>query len=173
MISLHFQGKPSNIKVIQVYALTSNVEEADWMVLGWSPRPSRTNTQKRYSFHHRGLEYKNMKSRDTWNNRKVWPWSTKQRKAKANRVLPREQPGHSKHPLLTTREKTLHMDITRWLTSKSDWLYSLQPKMEKLDTVNIKQDQELTTARIMNSLLPNSDINWRKYGKPLDHSGMT
>ena len=27
---------------------------------------------------------------------------------------------HSKHPLPTTQEKTLHMDITRWSTSKSD-----------------------------------------------------
>ena len=30
-----------------------------------------------------------------------------------------------------------------------------------------------TVAQIMNSLLPNSDLNWRKWGKPLDHSGMT
>ena len=29
MISVHFQGKPFNIKVIQVYALTSNTEEAE------------------------------------------------------------------------------------------------------------------------------------------------
>ena len=29
MISVHFQGKPSNITVIQVYALTSNAEEAE------------------------------------------------------------------------------------------------------------------------------------------------
>ena len=36
-----------------------------------------------------------------------------------------------------------------------------------------KQDQELTVAQIMNSLLPNSDLNWRKWQKPLDHSGMT
>jgi len=36
-----------------------------------------------------------------------------------------------------------------------------------------KQDQELTVAQIMNSLLPNSDLNWRKWGKPLDHSGTT
>ena len=28
MISVHFQGKPFNITVIQVYALTSNAEEA-------------------------------------------------------------------------------------------------------------------------------------------------
>ena len=29
MISAYFQGKPFNIMVIQVYALTSNVEEAE------------------------------------------------------------------------------------------------------------------------------------------------
>ena len=29
MISVHFQGKPFNITVIQVYALTSNAEEAE------------------------------------------------------------------------------------------------------------------------------------------------
>ena len=28
--------------------------------------------------------------------------------------------GHRKHPLPTTQEKTLHMDITRWSTPKSD-----------------------------------------------------
>ena len=30
----------------------------------------------------------------------------------------------------------LHMNITRWSTLKSDWLYPLQPKMEKLYTVS-------------------------------------
>ena len=35
-----------------------------------------------------------------------------------------------------------------------------------------KQDQEITVVQIMNSLLPNSDLNLRKCGKPLDHSGM-
>ena len=43
---------------------------------------------------------------------------------------------NSKHPLPTAQEKTLHMDITRRSTPKSDWLYSLQPKMEKLYTVS-------------------------------------
>ena len=42
MISVHFQGKPFNITVIQVYDPTSNA----WMVL-WRPtRPFTTNTQK-------------------------------------------------------------------------------------------------------------------------------
>ena len=40
--------------------------------------------------------------------------------AKTNRVLPRKCTGHSKHPLPTTQDKTLHMDITRWSTLKSD-----------------------------------------------------
>ena len=44
----------------------------------------------------------------------------KMNRAKANRVLPRECTGHSKHSLPTTREKTLRQDITRWPTSKSD-----------------------------------------------------
>ena len=39
--------------------------------------------------------------------------------------------------------------------------------MEKLYTGSKKEkkkkkDQELTVAQIMNSLLPNSDLNWRK-----------
>ena len=102
----------------------------------WKPkRPSRTNTQKRCPFHYRRLECKSRKSRDAWNDRQVWPWRTEWSRAKANRVLPRECTGHSKHHLPTTQEKTLHMDITRWSTPNSDWLYSLQPKMEKLYTV--------------------------------------
>ena len=137
MISVHFQGKPFNITVIQVYAPTSNAEEAEveWFyedlqdLLGLTPK-------KRCPFHYRGLECKSRKSRHTWSNRQIWPWSTEWSRTKANRVLPRECVGHSKHPLPATQEKTLHMDITRWLTPKSDWLYSLQPKMEKLCTVS-------------------------------------
>ena len=88
------------------------------------------------SFSYRGLECKSRKSRNTWSKRQIWPWSTEWSRAKAMTVLPRERTGHSKHPLLTTQEKTLHMDITRWSISKPDWLYSLQPKMEKLYTVS-------------------------------------
>ena len=107
----------------------------NWMVL-WRPtRPSRTNSLKRYPFHYRRLGCKSRKSRDTWSNRQIWPWSTKRSRSKANRALPRECTGHSKHPLPTTQKMTLHMDITRWSTLKLDWLYSLQPKMEKLYTV--------------------------------------
>ena len=136
MISVHFQGKPSNITVIQVYAQPVTLKKLKLNVL-WRPmRPSRTNIQKRCPFHYRRLECKSRKSRDTWSNRKIWPWSTKWSRAKAKRILPRECTGNSKHPLPTTQEKTLHIDITRWSILKSVWLYSLQPKMEKLYTVS-------------------------------------
>ena len=38
--------------------------------------------------------------------------------------------------LFQQHKRRLHMDITRWSTPKSDRLYSLQPTMEKLYTVN-------------------------------------
>ena len=59
-----------------------------------------------------------------------------------------------------TQEKTLHMDITRWSVPKLDWLYSIINTGEVLYSQQ-KQDQELTVVQIMNSLLPNSDWNWR------------
>ena len=77
--------------------------------------------QIRCPFHYRGLECKSRKSRNTWSSRQIWPWNVEWSRAKINRVLPRKCTGHSKHPLPTTQEKTLHMDITRWSTSKSDW----------------------------------------------------
>ena len=59
------------------------------------------------------------KSRNTWSNRQIWPWSTERSRAKANRDLPRECTGHSKHPL-PKHKKKLHMNINRWSTPKSD-----------------------------------------------------
>ena len=120
----------------------------------WRPtRPSRTNTQKRCPFHYRGLECKSRKSRNTKSNRQIWPWRTEWSRAKAIRVLPREHTSHSKHSFPTTQEKTLHMDITRWSTPKSDWLYSLQPKVEKFYIVS-KNKTSSWLAQVMNSLFP-------------------
>ena len=54
------------------------------MVL-WRPtRPSRTNTQKRCPLHYRGLECKSRKSRNTWSNRKIWPWNAEWSRAKTS-----------------------------------------------------------------------------------------
>ena len=129
------QGKPFNIMVIQAYAPTSNAEEAQVERFYEDLQDLLELTPKKTCpFHYMGLECKSRKSRNTWRNRRIWPSNTEWSRAKANRVLPRELTGHSKHPLPTTQEKTLYMDVTRWSTPKSDWLYSLQPKMEKLYT---------------------------------------
>ena len=132
--------QPFNITVIQVYAPTSNAKEAEVEQFYEDLQdPLELTLKKRCPFHYRGLECKNRKSRVTWSNRQIWPWNMEWSRAKTNRVLSRERTGHRKHPLPTTQEKTLHMDITRWSTSKSDWLYSLQPEMEKLYTVSINK----------------------------------
>ena len=132
-----------------------------WMVL-WRPiRTSRTNTQKRCPFHYRGLECKSRKSRDTWSNGQIWPWSTKWSGAKANRVLPRECTGHSKHPFPTTQEKTTHGNH-QMLNTKVRLIIFFAVKDGEALYSQQKQDRELTVAQSMNSLLPNSDLNWRK-----------
>ena len=82
-------------------------------------------------------------------------------RAKVNRVLPGECTGHSKHPLPTTQEKVLHMDITRWSTPKSDWLYSLQPKMGKLYTVS----KNKTRSWLWQLLIAKFRLKLKKVGK--------
>ena len=95
IISVRFLGKPFSITAIQVYAPSSNAEEAEIEWFCEEPtRPTRpyrsdqirsvaqscltlcdpmnrTNTQKRCPFHYRGLECKSRKSRDTWSNRQI------------------------------------------------------------------------------------------------------
>ena len=77
MISVRFQGKPFNITVIQVYAPTSNAEEAEveWFYEDLQDLLELT-PKKRCPFHYRGLECKSRKSRNTWSNRHIWPRST-------------------------------------------------------------------------------------------------
>ena len=145
MISVHFQDKPFSIPVIHVYAPTTNAKEAERFYEDLQDRLELTpKRKKKYIYIYIYILF----IIGDWNAKvgsqeipgvipkEFWPWSTKRSRAKTNRVLPREHFGHSKHPLPTTQETTLHMDITRWLTLKSALLYSLQPKMEKLYTVS-------------------------------------
>ena len=120
MISVRLQGKPFSITVIQVYAPTSNDEEAeverfyedlrdllehpkkdvffiigDWNAkLGSQETPGVTDTF--------GLGIRN---------------ETRQRLIE---FCQENATCHSKHPLPTTQEKTLPMDVTRWSIPKSD-----------------------------------------------------
>ena len=74
MISVRFQGKPFNITVIQVYAPTSNAEEAEVERFYEDLQDLLELTpQKDVLFII--LECKSRKSRNTWSDRQIWPWN--------------------------------------------------------------------------------------------------
>ena len=133
--SVHFQGKLSNITVIQVYALTSNTEEAEVEQFYEDLQDLLKLTPKRDVLFIIG----------DW-NAKVGSQEIPQVTGKFGLRVQNEA-GQRLIELcqentlviantLFQEHKTLHMDITRWSTLKADWLYSLQSKMEKLYTVN-------------------------------------
>ena len=67
-----------------------------------------------------------------------------------------ELTGHSKHPLPTTQEKTWTSPDGQY-QNQTDYIFCSKDR-ESLYSQQ-KQDQELTVAQTMNSLLPNSDLN--------------
>ena len=120
MISVHFQGKPFNIRVIQVYALTSNAEEAEvewfyedlqdlleltpkkdvlFIIANWNPKVGSQETS--------GVTGK-------------FGLGVQNEAGKRLTEFTRQCTGHSRHPLRTTQKMNLHMDITRWSILKSD-----------------------------------------------------
>ena len=123
-----------------------------WMVL-WRPtRRFNTDIQKRYPFHYRGLECKSQRSRNIWSNRQMWDWSTEWSRAKANRVLPREHTGHSKHPLPTKREDSTH-GHHQMANTEVILFYYLQPKMAQ--TSQQGEDLQIHDSVMCLSPLPN------------------
>ena len=116
MISVHFQSKPFNIMIIQVYAPTSNAEEAEveWFcedlqeVLELTPK-------KDVLFIVGDWNAKVKKSRNTWSNRK---FGLRVQNEAGQRLI--EFCEENAVVIANTREDSLHMDITRWLILKSD-----------------------------------------------------
>ena len=77
MISVHFQGKQFNIMIIQIYAPTSNAEEAEVERSYEELQDLLELTPKKDVLFIIGhWNKKNRKSTDTWSNRQIWPWST-------------------------------------------------------------------------------------------------
>ena len=116
MISVCFQGKPFSITVIQVYAPTSNAEEAEieWFyedlqdLLELTPKKDVLFIIRDWNAKVGSQEIPGVTSKFGLGVQN-----------EAGQKL-RECTGHSKHPLPTTQEKTLHMDITRWSILKLD-----------------------------------------------------
>ena len=121
MISVHFQGKPFNIMVIQVYATTSIAEEAEVEQFSEVLQDLLELTLKKDVLLIIGDRNAKVLSQETPGvTGKFGLGVQNEAGQRLTRVFPREHTDHSKHPLLTTQEKTLHMDITRWPTLKSD-----------------------------------------------------
>ena len=173
MISVRFQGKPFSITVIQVYGPTSNAEEAEveWLyehlqeLLELTPKKdvlfitwnwnAKTGSQEIPGVKGKfGLRVQNEAGQ------RLTEFCQENALLIANTFFQQH-----KRRLYTWTSPDGHTKIRLILffaAKDGEALYSQQ-----------KQDQEPTVAQIMNSLLPNSDLNWRKEGKPLDHSGMT
>ena len=173
MISAHFQGKPFTITVIQVYAPTSNPEEAEveWFYEDLQDLLDLT-PQKDVLFI-------------------IGDWNTKVGNQETTGVIGKFGLGvqNEAGQRLTEfcQENALIIANTLFQQHKRRlYTWASPDGQHKIQIYYIlcsqngedlysqeKQNQELTMAQIMNSLLPNSDLNLRKWGKPLDHSGMT
>ena len=120
MISVCLQGKPFNITVIQLYAPTSNTEEAEverfyedlqdlleltpqkdalFIIVDWNAKVGSQETPGVTGRFGLGMQNE---------------------AGQRLKEFCQKFTGHSKHPLPTTQEKTLHKDVTRWSTPKSD-----------------------------------------------------
>src|SRR5574340_870949 len=121
MISVHFQGKSFNITVIQAYAPTSNTEEAEverffddlQNVLELTPKKDVLFIIGDWNAKVGSQEIPGITG-------KFGLGEQNEAGQRLIRVLSREHTGHSKHPLPTIQEMTLHMGITRWSILKSD-----------------------------------------------------
>ena len=164
MIAVHFQGKPFNITVIQVYVPITNAKRAE--------------VEQFYDDLQDLLEL-TPKKKDVlliigeWNAKvgsqeipgvagKYGLIVQNKARQRLTRVLPRERTGHSKHPLPKTQGKTLNMDIDQMVNTKIRLIIFFAAKDGEALYSQQKQDWELTVAQIMNTLLPDSDL---KVGK--------
>ena len=120
MISVLFQGKPFNITVIQAYAPTSNAEEAEVERFYEDLQDLLKLTPQKDVFFIIGDWNAKVGSQETPGVTGKFGLGIQNEAGQRLRVLPRKCTGHNKHPLPTTQEKTLYMDVTRWSTPKSD-----------------------------------------------------
>ena len=113
MISVHFQGKPFNVTVIQVYALTSNSEEADVEWFYEDLQDLLKITPKKDVLFIIGDWNAKVGSQEIPGVTGKFGLGVQNEAGQRLIEFCQENTLVSKHPLPTTQEKTLHMDITR------------------------------------------------------------
>ena len=164
MISVHFQGKPFSITVIQVYALTSNTEEAEVEHYYEDLQDLLKLTPEKDILFSIGNWNAKVGSQETSGVTGRFDLGVQNDAGQRLIEFCQENTLVTANTLFQQHKRRLY---TRTSSDGQYWnqtVYSLQPKMEKFYTKQSqqKQDQELTVTQIMNSLLPNSDWNWRK-----------
>ena len=135
--SVCFQSKPFNIRVIQVYSSRSNAEEAELEWFYEDLQDFLELTPKKHVLFITGDWNAKVESEEI--SRVTGKFGLGVQNEAGQRLIEFCQENtlviaNTLFP--TTQEKTLHMDINRWSIPKSDWLYSSEPKMEKLYTIS-------------------------------------
>ena len=153
MISVHFQGKPFNMTVIQAYAPTSNAEEAEqfyedlqdlleltpkkdvlFIIGDWNAKVGTQETP--------GVTGKFGTGVQNEAGQRLIEFCQENALVMANNT--RKDSTHRHHQMVDTEIRL----IIFFAAKDGEVLYSQQ-----------KQDQELTMAQVMNSLMPYSDLN--------------
>ena len=108
MISVHFQSKLFNITVIQVYAPTSNAEEAEVEWFYEDLQDVLELTPKKDVLFIIGDWNAKVKNQEIPGVTGKFGLGVQNEAGQKLRVLPRERTGHSNHSFQTTQEKTIH-----------------------------------------------------------------
>ena len=106
--------------VIQVYAPTSNTEEAEVELFYEDLQDLLELTPKRDVLFITGDWNAKVGNQETPGVTGKFGLGVRNEAGQRLTEFCQEHTGHRKHPLPTTQEKTLHMGITRWSTLKSD-----------------------------------------------------
>ena len=120
MISVHFQGKPFNVTVIQIYAPTSNAKEAEVEGFYEDLQDLLKLTPKKDILFIMGDWNAKVGSQETPGVTGKFVHGVQNEAGQSLIEFCQENALVIANPLPTTQEKTLHMDITRWSTLKSD-----------------------------------------------------
>ena len=120
MVSLHFQGKPFNITVIQVYAPTSNAEEAEVEWFYEDLQDLLEQTPKKYVLFIIGDWNAKVGSKETPGVTGKFGLGVRNEAGQRRIEFCRENALVIANTLFQQHKRRLHMDITRWSTPKSD-----------------------------------------------------
>ena len=159
MISVRFQGKPFNIMVIQAYAPTSIIEEAEverfyedlqdllelthqkdvlFIIGDWNAKVGSQETP--------GVTGKFGLGVQNEAGQRLIEFCQENALVMANTLFQQ----HKRRLYTWTSPDGRHRNQIDYILCSQRWRSSIQSQ---------KQDQELTMAQIINSLLPNSDLN--------------